>query len=253
MFKKIDNSVKIGKQHGGFGIEILYPGILFPNSNDTGIATIGRIDHAQVMPGTLIPMHPHSDDEILTYLRAGKVKHKDSEGLTEIISAQRLMLMNAGKRFYHEELSLAEGGVLKGLQIFIRPEESGLMPKVQFHDLPETFSVNQWRKVAGKDNDFPLTFRSATWLYDIRLATGNKQSLPPLPVKNATLLLYVFEGEVSVSNGDVLKTGESLLIEGELPKFTALSESDVVLFVTDKNSTYSEDGMYSGNKNRKQP
>lgn len=164
MFTKIDNSVKFGKQQGGFGIEILYPGILFPESNDTGIATIGRIDHARVMPGTLIPMHPHRDDEILTYLRSGKVKHRDSEGLTEYISAQRLMLMNAGKHFYHEELTLEEGGVLKGLQIFIRPEERGLKPQVQFHNLPEKFSTNQWRKVAGKDDDFPLTFRSATWL-----------------------------------------------------------------------------------------
>jgi len=34
----------------------------------------GRIDHARITPGTLIPMHPHQNDEILTYLRNGKVK-----------------------------------------------------------------------------------------------------------------------------------------------------------------------------------
>ncbi|HTO17467.1 MAG TPA: pirin family protein [Edaphocola sp.] len=137
MFTKIDNSVKFGKQHGGFGIEILYPGILFPESNDTGIATIGRIDHARIMPGTLIPMHPHIDDEILTYLRSGKVNHLDSEGKTETISNQKLMLMNAGASFFHEELVLEEGGTLEGLQIFIRPEQSGLNPKVSFYEPDE--------------------------------------------------------------------------------------------------------------------
>src|SRR4028119_1101114 len=134
---KIGNKQKLSKQHGGFGIEILYPGTLHPAANDTGIGTIGRIDQAKVTPGTLIPMHPHRDDEILTYLRTGMVKHLDSEGITEIISSSKLMMMNAGARFYHEELVLEEGGVLEGLQIFIRPGQGGLEPRVQFFDLPQ--------------------------------------------------------------------------------------------------------------------
>lgn len=77
MIKKFPNAVKVSKQHGGFGIEILYPGSAL-GSPDSGLGTIGRIDHATVSPGTLVPMHPHQDDEILTCLRNGKVKHKDS-------------------------------------------------------------------------------------------------------------------------------------------------------------------------------
>ncbi|HZH36877.1 MAG TPA: pirin family protein, partial [Flavisolibacter sp.] len=79
MLIKIGNKEKLRKQHGGFGIDILYPGTYDPTANDTGIGTIGRIDQAKVLPGTLIPMHPHRDDEILTYLRSGRVKHLDSE------------------------------------------------------------------------------------------------------------------------------------------------------------------------------
>lgn len=40
MLTKLDNSIKYGKQHGGFGIEILYPGVVLSNSEDTGIAGI---------------------------------------------------------------------------------------------------------------------------------------------------------------------------------------------------------------------
>nr|WP_278248460.1 pirin family protein [Niastella populi] len=43
------------------------------------------MDHARINPGALIPMHPHRDDEILTYLRSGQVKHLDSEGHTGTI------------------------------------------------------------------------------------------------------------------------------------------------------------------------
>ena len=151
MLTKIDNTIKYGKQHGGFGIQILFPGKIRPQLHDSGFATLGRIDHARIMPGTLIPMHPHRDDEILTYLRSGKVKHVDSFGYTDVVSAQHLMVMNAGSKFQHEELSMEDGGLLEGLQIFIRPETAGLKPQVQFHQLPEVYSINRWRKIAVKE------------------------------------------------------------------------------------------------------
>jgi redox-sensitive bicupin YhaK (pirin superfamily) len=244
---KIDNSIKYGKQHGGFGIQILYPGLVRPQLNDTGFSTIGRIDHAKINPGTLIPMHPHRDDEILTYLRSGKVKHLDSEGLTGFISNQKLMMMNAGATFFHEERVLEEGGVLEGLQIFIRPQVAGLKPQVQFHQLEEAYSLNQWRKMAGKGDDYPLQIRSNTWLMDLRLEKGQDLLLPQPPTENAAFLFYVFKGEVQVTHEILLTTGESVLIEKENPVFTALETSDIVLFITQTDADHFDGGMYSGN------
>jgi len=247
MLTKINTNTKYGKLHGGFGIQILYPGLIRPQLNDTGFFTLGRIDHARINPGTLIPMHPHKDDEILTYLRSGKVKHLDSEGFTDIISNQKLMMMNAGTKFFHEERVLEEGGVLEGLQIFIRPETAGLKPQVQFHQLQETYSLNQWRKIAGKGDDYPLQIRSDTWLMDLRLEKGKQVVLPEITIENAVFLFYVFNGKIQVNETMVLGTGESVLIDKEDPVFNALEQSDIVLFVTQTNAVYYDEGMYSGN------
>jgi hypothetical protein len=46
----------------------------------------------------------------------------------------------------------------------------------------------------------------------------------------------------------LLKTGESFLIEDDNTYFEDLEISDVVLFITDKDSTYFKKGMYSGNQ-----
>lgn len=247
MITKIDNTIKYGRQHGGFGIQILYPGLIKPQLSDTGFATIGRIDHARITPGTLIPMHAHRDDEILTYLRSGKVRHRDSEGHSDVISNQRLMMMNAGANFFHEEHVLEEGGVLQGLQLFVRPETSGLKPKVQFHQLDAVYSKNQWRKIAGEGDDFPLQVRSKTWLMDLRLENGEEIFLPELPAENLAFLFYVFDGEVMVNDNILLNTGESILIESENPIFLASETSDVVLFITQTDSVHFDGGMYSGN------
>lgn len=247
MLIKLDNDTKLGKQVGGFGIQILYPGTALLNSNDTGFATIGRIDQAKVTPNTLIPMHPHQNDEILTYIRSGVIKHIDSEDISEVINNKKLMLMNAGAKFYHEELVLEEGGNVEALQIFIRPDKENLEPLVQFHNFSTAYSVNQWRKIAGRGNEYPLRFRSNTWIQDIRLEVDKQITLPEMPLRNASLLLYVFDGMIQVNDYSLIK-GESLIIEEEQPKIWAKNDSDIVLFITDKHTPFFERGMYSGNK-----
>lgn len=246
MIKKIPNSQKIDHQVGGFHIQILYPGTAL-GATDTGIGTIGRLDHANILPGTHIPMHPHSNDEILTYTRKGKTRHKDSEGITDVVSDTRLMMMNAGTSFYHDELVLDDGPT-EVLQIFLRPEKSGLKPMVQFYDLPETYSINKWRPIAGKGSGFPLEVRSSTWLYDIRMEKGNSQTLPELPVANASCLVYLFNGKVTVNDTIELKKGESIFEEKENIRIVANEDSDLVLFITDRNAVYYEGGMFSGNQ-----
>lgn len=242
---RLDLSKKRKHSVGGFGIEILYPGRALDKA-DSGIGAIGRIDHARVTPGTVVRMHPHKDDEILTYLRSGKVLHRDTVGHTEEISSTRLMLMNAGHTFQHEETVLPQSGVLEGLQIFIRPHAGDLESLVQFHDFGRAFSVNEWRLVAGPTDDAPLRIRGPAWVYDIRLSAGSGMDLPSAPVKGALRLLYVFAGRIAIA-GDTITNGESILFDDASVGVVAQRDSDLVLFVTDPAATVFKAGMFSGN------
>lgn len=56
--RKIPRETKKRHGFGGFQIEILFPGAALGSTRDSGIGTIGRIDDAQVQPGTLVKMHP---------------------------------------------------------------------------------------------------------------------------------------------------------------------------------------------------
>ena len=134
------------------------------------------------------------------------------------------------------------------MQIFIRPEKQDLKPNVQFHDFEDTYSINKWRPIAGQNKEFPLHIRSKTSIYDIRLDVEKDATLPELQEDNPTLLFYVFDGKVLVNKNMELTRGESIIIKNEKIKFKSLQTADIVLFVTDENSTYFEDGMYSGNQ-----
>jgi len=228
--------------HGPFQIEILYPGMAL-GSSDTGFHTIGRIDHAKFSPPGFVPMHTHRDDEILSYMRSGKQIHRDTAGHEEHISDAHLMLMNAGTGMQHEERALAD---IEMLQIFMRPSENGLPPKVQFHQFDSVYSINKWRLVAGDSENAPLELRTATGIFDARLSQGSTL-LPPVSDKQVVHMLYCFNGELSLGD-QLLGKGDAAIFGQEEIIIQANVESDLVLFQIDKAAVYSDTGMFSGNQ-----
>lgn len=190
-------------------------------------------------------MHPHINDDILSYFRTGYAVHTDSEGFQATVSRNKLMLTKAGKLFYHEE-TMPES--LEGLQIFIRPKSKDLKPEVVFQDLNETDSVDCWRLLVLPTEQTKLQFSSETWIYDTKLTNGKTIELPDLPKHELTDLLYVFQGNVILNNDMNLLKGESVLFNNEQIDINALEASELVLFITDENAEYYDGGMYSGNK-----
>lgn len=239
--------IKSSDFRGNGPIRVLYPGLV-AGIGDTGLGSIGRIDHATFKGRHHIAMHPHVNDEILSYFRSGKVEHRDSEGFRETIGSKRLMLMKAGKRFQHEEDIDGQTEPHEGLQIFIRPGTKDLKPEVVFHDLDEIHSDDHWRLLASPDKDTAFQFSSRTWIYDARLSAGKILNLPISDVKGLTLLLYIFKGEATVNGQVRLHEKEGLIIRDEEISIETATSAELVLFITDEHTPIFKLGMYSGNQ-----
>lgn len=231
---------------GGFRIEILYPG-LFAGDRDSGLGTLGRIDDASIAPGHVVKMHPHRDDEILTYLRSGMLEHRDTVGVPETVTSSRLMLMNAGAEFQHKERVVAEGGPLRALQIFLRPETPGLKPQVQFHDFGTATSDGEWRLIAGPEGEAPLEVRSRSWVEDARFKAGNGYLLPEPYSTGLTRMLYVFDGTIEL-DGHRLTAGGAAILSGDAASFSVEEHAELVLFSTDEAAPVFKSGKFSGNR-----
>lgn len=240
---KMKRGAKRGNPDRGFSLEIIYPGLTFERG-DSGVGAIGRIDRAHIHPGHTISMHPHRDDEILTYVRVGSMLHKDTVGHREEIRPNRLMMMNAGHTFQHEETILGSEPQ-EALQIFLRPRATSLEPKVQFHDFGEAVSVDAWRLLAAPSGA-PLEVRAQVWVQDTRLTGGKTLPLPQVQALGATRLLYVFSGDVRVGEL-VLEAGEGAFLSEREIEVASNSGADLVLFTTDEKAPVFKGGMFSGN------
>ena len=188
-------------------------------------------------------MHAHKDDEILSYMRSGTMLHLDNMGNEEAVTNQRMMLMNAGHTFQHEEKMLEPVSML---QIFLRPRVADLEPVVQFHSLSDVLSNGEWRMLAGPKGAAPLEVRAQAWVQDMRLNEDTLIALPPVPTSGVTRLLYAFNGLVSIE-GTVLSAGESLILDNGTYEVAALETSDLVLFTTETAAPVFKGGMFSGN------
>ena len=217
--------------HGNFKIEITFPGINLHRDSDPGLSSLGRFDHAVLKPGAFIGMHKHQNDEILS------------------ISADRLMMMNAGSGIFHEEsipTNLYSEDV-EMLQIFVRPESENQDPLVQFAEFTEI--SNRWRLIAGPAVfEAPMMIRNEIIVYDLSTKGGlNSFDLPKSPFLNTTSLLYVFSGSIKITEKDRLYEGDSLVV-GNDDHIEIMTRGNVivVLFQINTLAAYTRAGMFSG-------
>jgi quercetin 2,3-dioxygenase len=90
-------------KNGPFSIVPNLPGYAIPDRRDHGYGPLARFDDTTSEPGGFVPRHEHRDDEIITCIADGLVRRADSSGTSLVASPSRLLVMNAGKGFWHEE------------------------------------------------------------------------------------------------------------------------------------------------------
>ena len=231
---------------GKFIIRLFALGSEIANYNDKGLYQLGRVDHATLEGGMVVPMHLHQNDEILSYIRKGSMIHKDSQNNEVKIHNSYIMMMNAGTGFYHEEAVPYDSETVDMLQIFIRPRKDNLPPKVQFHKLSHIGSTNKWRLIGGnEESKAPLKINSDILVYDAKVYPHHSIDMPKIESSQIGYL-YLFDGSAKISESDKeLSRGDAIVFSNQNFTISAVKEIDLVLFILDKKAPISKNGLYS--------
>jgi redox-sensitive bicupin YhaK (pirin superfamily) len=151
------------------------------------------------------PDHPHRGFETITYMIAGRMRHRDSAGHEGLLESGGVQWMTAGRGVVHSEIPQQEKGVMEGFQLWLNLPGRDKMRDPWYRDfsaadLPRFVAGGVTAIViAGESHGIAgAVKRDATEpLYlDLHLGAGARfaQRLPS--AHNA--FVYVYRGEVTI-------------------------------------------------------
>jgi redox-sensitive bicupin YhaK (pirin superfamily) len=178
-----------------------------------GWGNLRVINEDRIAPGAGFGTHGHRDMEIVSYVLAGNLAHKDSMGNVKGIPPGDVQRMSAGTGVMHSEFNHAEGEVTHFLQIWIEPNARGIPPSYEQKTFPEEQKRGRLRLVASPDGAQGSVVIHADARVWAGLFDGSENAALALDAARKAYV-HVVRGEIEV-NGRALAGGDAALLEKE--------------------------------------
>jgi len=157
------------------------------------------------------PNHPHRGFETVTYMLAGRMRHRDSAGNEGLLQSGDVQWMTAGRGVIHSEMPEQEEGRMEGFQLWLNLPAKDKMRAPWYRDLKHaeiprfvTEEGADVRILAGSTHGVSgaVTREGTEPLYvDVHLEAGATYR-QPLPAGHNSLL-FVYRGAVHVQGREV--------------------------------------------------
>src|SRR5664279_4290929 len=157
------------------------------------------------------PDHPHRGFETVTYMIAGRMRHRDSAGHEGLLSNGGVQWMTAGRGVIHSELPEQEDGRMEGFQLWLNLPAKDKMRAPWYRDIqsaeiprfvtPEGVTV---RVIAGTSHGVEGAMQREVTepvYLDLEIPAGATfaQALPP----SHNAFVYVYRGGLAIGDTHV--------------------------------------------------
>jgi redox-sensitive bicupin YhaK (pirin superfamily) len=194
-----------------------------------GFRALRVINEDRVQPGKGFGTHAHRDMEIISYVLAGELRHKDSMGNGEGLRPGEVQRMSAGTGVSHSEFNGSATELVHFLQIWLLPERGGLPPSYEQKLFPAEERADRLRLVASRDaRDGAVAVHQDVDLYASLLGAGKTVRHVLRPGRGAWVQVArgaVRVGELALATGDAAATEDP----GEIA-ITAAEDAEFLLF-----------------------
>jgi quercetin 2,3-dioxygenase len=187
------------------------------------------------------PDHPHRGFETITYMLAGRMRHKDSKGNEGLLGPGDVQWMTTARGLVHSEMPEQEDGLMQGFQLWLNLPAKEKMLDPKYQDIPAatipeiSYDDAHLKVIAGEYRHLKGPIASPTtqpFIVDVTLKADGDIGLP-VPVDHDGFV-YVFDGAVEIDHTVVAKGQAAVLTAGQSLVLTAGADGARALVVTGK-------------------
>jgi redox-sensitive bicupin YhaK (pirin superfamily) len=205
----------------------------FASYHDADRVNWGRLrvwNDDTIAPKSGFPAHPHSDMEIVTYVRKGAITHRDSLGNEGRTAAGDVQVMSAGTGIQHAEYNLEDEDTTL-FQIWILPDRRGGEPSWGARPFPKDSRDGRFVPLASgiADDDDVLPIRANARVLGATVKAGDSVTYPTQADRHS----YLVPATGRIKVGDVeAHARDGVAITG-LDSFTVTALEDAELVLVD--------------------
>lgn len=180
-----------------------------PDNEGHGLLIVHNDDIIQ--PGAGFNTHSHRDMEIVTWVLAGRLEHKDSTGTHGIITPGLAQRMSAGRGIEHSEINPSADAPLRLVQMWVQPDTEGIEPGYEQVDVSLELEKGGLVAVASGNGHAAIRIQQGgASFWAARLKPGGSVKVPD------ARFVHVF-----VATGSATLEGGGVLAEGDAARLTA--------------------------------
>lgn len=201
-----------------------------------GYSVLRVINEDRVAPGAGFPTHGHREMEIVTYVLAGALEHKDSMGTGSVIVPGDVQRMSAGRGIAHSEFNASKTESVHFLQIWIEPCVRGIAPGYEQKRFnPESKRAQLQLIVAPVGDDAALNAGAVAINQEARIFATllqGSEAVTHRPARDRRVYVHVARGTITLG-GVHLTAGDGVQIVGEDEirlRATGADTAEVLLF-----------------------
>jgi redox-sensitive bicupin YhaK (pirin superfamily) len=166
------------------------------------------INEDRVAAGQGFGTHSHRDMEIISYVLAGELAHRDSIGNGSTIRPGDVQRMSAGRGVRHSEFNPSPASLVHFLQIWIQPNVEGIEPSYEEKRFAPEEKRGRLRLIASPDqSDGSVLIHQDARVYAGLFDGAENAALKVAP--DRLIYVHVARGAIE-ANGVALEAGDAL-------------------------------------------
>jgi redox-sensitive bicupin YhaK (pirin superfamily) len=221
---QVDGEIKNGRFHGRWHFS--FGDYYDPKFEDFGTLRVFNDD--TLSPGAVWPLHPHRDNEVVTYVAGGEFRHADEHGIGGVLKKGWVQHTTVGRGMWHSEINNLPDQPMRFIQMWFYPAKLGLEPSVEQKAVEKNDRTDRFLTlVSNRDRD-TLPIAADARVFSSFLHAGKTEHYALETGRG--IYLYVLEGGPIIVNGvSVPPLGAVMITEEWAIDLTAEQDAELLL------------------------